>query len=272
MVALTGVALAAPSPTSAVTSGDQKGPGTRPQPPEGTTKRQVAAAAETCGGGRLVRRTLTVGGLSRSYVVRTAGPAAPVLLAFHGYSSSAGRLIAASGLSTTAVDAGFTTVFPEGTGAPARWAIPGHIDGPDDVAFVAAVLTDLRRLACGDTTRVHAAGFSNGAAFTAHLACRWPQRFTGLALVGGAGFAAPCAAARVPATVPVVLVHGAADRVVLRRGGPVLGGALVAEPFAVAVDRWRHAPGRHVVAASVPGWGHTWPPLATQEIVTTFAP
>ena len=218
-----------------------------------------------------MRRTLTVGGLTRSYGVRSPGPGAPVLLAFHGYSSSAARLAASSGLANAAFDAGFTVVLPEGTGAPARWAIPGRIDGPDDVAFVAAVLTDLRRLGCGDTARLHAAGFSNGAAFTAHLACRWPNRFAGLALVGGAGFALPCAAARVPATVPVVLIHGAVDRVVPPRGGPVLGGALRAEPFAVAADRWRRPAGRTVVAATVPGVGHTWPSLATQEIVTTFA-
>ena len=252
------------SATSVVRSGDQKGPQSTIAPPEGTTKR-------LCGDGRLVRRTLTVGGLERSYVVRTAGPAAPVLVAFHGYSSNARRLIASSGLATAAVDAGFTTVFPEGTGSPARWAIPGRIDGPDDIAFVAAMLTDLRRLGCGDTTRVHVAGFSNGAAFTAHLACRWPQRFVGLAFVGGAGFAPPCAAARVPASVPVVVVHGAADQVVSVRGGPVLGGALHAEPFAVAADRWRRAEGRTVVAAVVPSSGHSWPSLATREIVTTFA-
>lgn len=231
-----------------------------------------AATRPTCGGGRLVRRSLTVAGVARSYVVRSPGSDAPVLLAFHGYSSSAGRLIASSGLATAGVDAGFATVFPEGSGTPTRWAIPGRIDGPDDAAFVAALLTDLRRAGCGDTGRVAVAGFSNGAAFTAHLACRWPNRFAGVALVGGAGFAPPCAAARVPASVPVVLVHGAADRVVALRGGPVLGGALQAEPFAVAADRWRHPAGRRVVATVVPGEGHAWPSLATREIVTTFAP
>ena len=238
---------------------------------DGLTPAEANAAAPVCGGGRLVRRTLTVGGLARSYVVRAPGATAPVLLAFHGYSSSASRLIGASGLANAAFDAGFTTVFPEGSGSPSRWAIPGQIDGPDEAAFVAAVLTDLRRLGCGNTTRVYAAGFSNGAAFTAHLACRWPNRFRGIALVGGAGFAAPCAANRVPGSVPVVLVHGANDRTVPVGGGPVLGGALRAEPFDLAVERWRRAGDRAVVAVAVPRWGHTWPSLATQEIVTTFA-
>lgn len=262
------------SAPSVVPSGDQKGPRSALAQPEGSTKRSLGSgtAPSTCGGGRLARRTFSVGGLRRSYVVRSSGPTAPILLAFHGYSSSAARLAASSGLATAGGDAGFTTVFPDGSGTPTRWAIPGRIDGPDDAAFVAAVVHDLRRWGCGDTARLHAAGFSNGAAFTAHLACRWPTRFAGLALVGGAGFASPCAAARVPARVPVVLVHGALDRTVPHRGGAVLGGALRAEPFAVAADRWRHPAGRTVVAVTVPGWAHAWPSLATQEIVTTFAP
>lgn len=94
-------------------------------------------------------------------------------------------------------------MFPEGTGSPGCWAIPGRIDGPDDAAFVSAVLTGLRRL-----------GFSNGA-----------------------GFAGPCAAARLPTNVPVVLAHGARDRTVPLRGGPVLGGALRAEVFTTAAER-----------------------------------
>ena len=259
MGTLVGTAASAPSTTSVVAQ------------PERSTKPALVSAG-TCGDGRLVRRAIRVGGLDRSYVVRSSGASAPVLLAFHGYSSSAARLIRTSGLATYAADAGITTVFPEGTGTPARWSIPGRIPGPDDAAFVVAVLTDLRRLRCGDTSRVHAAGFSNGAAFAAHLACRWPNRFAGLALVGGAGFAPACAAARVPAYVPVVLVHGARDRIVPPRGGPVLGGALRAEPFAAAVARWRHPAGRTVVATTVADAGHTWPSLATREIVTTFAP
>lgn len=233
--------------------------------------RPAVAAPAGCGGGRTVRRTIAVDGVTRSYVVHSSGPVAPVLLAFHGYSSSAARLDAAAGLTTTAAAAGFTTVLPEGTGSPTRWAIPGHIAGADDLAFVVAVLGDLRGQGCGDTGTTFVAGFSNGAAFAGVLACRWPQRFAGIALVGGAGLAPPCAAARVPSRVPVVLVHGTSDRTVLASGGPVLGGALHAASFAATAQRWRGDGSRIVVARTVPGWGHAWPPLATQEIVTTFA-
>jgi polyhydroxybutyrate depolymerase len=212
-----------------------------------------------------------VGGLRRTYLVRTAGPAAPVLLAFHGYSSSALTLVATTGLAAAGPAAGFTTVFPQGSGSPARWAIPGHLRGPDDVAFVDAVLTDLATQGCGDPSRTFAAGFSNGAAFTGYLACRRPARLEGVALIGGAGLAPACAAARLPASAPVVLIHGAADATVRFSGGPVLGGALVAEPFDRSVARWRASKGRTVVDHTLPAWGHTWPSVATERIVTTFA-
>jgi polyhydroxybutyrate depolymerase len=232
----------------------------------------VGTCATTAG---LVRRTLVTGGLRRSYLIAVpAGGAAtataPVLLAFHGYSTSAAILATNSGLAAAAGARGVVTVFPDGTGEPTRWALPHRLAGPDDGAFVDALLADLARRGCGDTRRVYAAGFSNGAAFVGELVCRRPGRFRGVAFVGGAGLARSCAAGRVPAEVPVVLVHGAADTVVPLAGGPVLGGALRAEPFRTTVERWRR-PGRTVVVRVVPGLGHTWPSLATEEIVATFA-
>lgn len=223
-----------------------------------------------------MRRTLVTGGLRRSFLVAVPGggvaaASAPVLLAFHGYSTNAAVLAANSQLAAAAGARGFVVVFPDGTGSPTRWALPRRLAGPDDGAFVDALLADLARRGCGDTRRVSVAGFSNGAAFVGELVCRRPGRFRGVAFVGGAGLARPCAAGRAPAEVAVVLVHGAADTVVPLAGGPVLGGTLRAEPFRTAVERWRR-PGRSVVVRVVPDLGHTWPSLATEEIVATFAP
>jgi polyhydroxybutyrate depolymerase len=211
-------------------------------------------------------------GRTRSYLVRSHGPHAPVLLAFHGYSTSAAILASTSGLDRAAFDAGYTVVLPDGSGSPTRWAIPGHLRGPDDVAFVDALVRELQRGGCGDTRRkVVAVGYSNGAAFTGLLACKRPQLLAAVAFVSGGNLAAPCASTRLPASVPVVLVHGDADTVVPIGGGSVLGGALQAEPFDRTVARWRAARGRRVVAVVVPGGTHAWPSVATQEIVTTFA-
>lgn len=224
--------------------------------------------------GGLVRRHLVIGGRPRSYLIvtpaTTAAPA-PILLAFHGYSSSAATLARNSGLHDAAGAAGFVTVYPDGSGRPSRWGLHGRLAGPDDAAFVDAVVADVAAAACGDPARVSAVGFSNGAAFVGRLACRRPGSLRAVALVGGAGLVEPCAAARTPAATSVLIVHGAADAVVKTSGGPVLGGALQAEPLRVAAGRWQSTPGRSLRVVVVPGVGHVWPSLATREIVATFA-
>lgn len=237
----------------------------------------AGVAPASCPTPGLVRRSVTVDGLRRSYLVQvpaTASPArpAPVVVAFHGYSSSAAALAASSDLAPALASRGVITVFPDGAGSPSRWALPDRLASPaDDDRFVAALLRDVARRSCGDPGRISAAGFSNGAAFVGHLACRRPGAFRSLALVGGAGLVEPCAPDRTPASTPVLLVQGRADATVPVAGGSVLGGALRAEPFLRSVERWRRAPGRAVTVRIVPGWGHRWPSLATEEIVATFA-
>jgi polyhydroxybutyrate depolymerase len=233
----------------------------------------TAACAPTTG---LVRRSVTVNGVRRSYLVQTpvtasAAAPAPVVLAFHGYSSSAATLAATSRLAPALAARGVVTILPDGTRTPARWSLPDRLPGGDDDAFVDALLRDVVRRSCGDPARVSLAGFSNGAAFVGHQACRRPDAFRSLTLVGGAGLVTPCGPERTPPATPVLLVHGRADRIVPMGGGPVLGGTLQAEPFLRAVDRWRRAPGRKVTVRIIPGWGHRWPSLATEEIVATFA-
>lgn len=223
-----------------------------------------------------MRHTLSIGGAERTYLLARpvastgSGRPSPLLLAFHGYSTSGAALARRSGLSAAAGAAGFVTVFPDGTGTPARWALPGRIDGPDDVAFVRALIRDVARRACIDPARIYAAGFSNGAAFAGLLACRHPTLLAGIALVGGANLAPPCAATRAPGRVAVVLVHGADDLVVPLAGGAVLGGAQRAESLAATEARWRAEGARTVSSITLAGWGHTWPRLATSEIVAIF--
>ncbi len=219
----------------------------------------------------LEQRTVTVSGRSRTYLIEVppAATQAPVVLAFHGYSSSAERLAAISGLAAGGAARGDVVVFPQGWGEPARWAVPG-LRGADDVAFVDALMADLVSRGCGDHSRVSAVGFSNGAAFVAHLACVKPGRFRALGFVSGANLAAPCAAARTPIDVPVVIVHGVDDRVVPVAGGPVLGGRLTAETLRRAIARWRDGGRRETVVRLASRTGHTWPSGTAEVILATF--
>jgi polyhydroxybutyrate depolymerase len=230
-----------------------------------------AAPADTFGCAPVAGAQVTLRdqGLSRSALVwppvRNAAQPAPILLLFHGWSSSAEKVAAASGLPQAAAAQGWLVVAPQGSGSPSRWALPRRLTGPDDVAFVERVVEKVARELCGDASRVAAVGFSNGAAFTSLLSCELPLR--GIALVSGAGLGRACA---VDGDVPVVIAHGLADAVVRVAGGDVLGGRLRAVPLATSARLWRAA-GADVMVMSVDGWGHTWPPGVTDAILATFA-
>lgn len=220
----------------------------------------VAGAAAACPGPGSDAVEITLAGGRTARVSVPAAPSGDVVVALHGYGSSGARLAAASGLEEAAGALGAAVVLPAGSGDPARWSLTGRLRGGDDLRFLGAVLA-----ACGPsgTGRLVLAGFSNGAAFAAELACRLGPVVDALVLVGGAGLAAPCPAGTPPWTV---VVHGAADRVVPVAGGPVLGGRLRAAPLddaAAAVDASR--------VVVVPGWGHTWPAAATDEVLAALA-
>ena len=213
---------------------------------------------------------MTSSGLERRYVVTRPDPSRgsaatrPVLLVFHGYTGSPESVTDASQLPSAAAAAGWVVVAPQGSGSPPRWALQ-QLPGPDDVAFVRALIEEVARGGCADSSRVAAAGYSNGAGFTAVLTCELD--LVASAMVGGANLGPTC---DVPDGYPVVIAHGQADDVVPVAGGPVIGGALSARPLASTVNEWQTA-GASVRGVVVPGWGHAWTPGATDAVLDTLA-
>ena len=210
-----------------------------------------AAAESTCTG----QRRMASG---RSYLLwRPASAARGVLVLLHGYGSSPERLAEQSGLPAVAVARGYAVVAPRGSGQPARWGLPGRLDGPDDVAFVDQVLRDVA--ACGVRVgRPVVAGFSNGAALAAMVACHRPV--AGLALVAGAGITERCVS-----SAPTLVVQSDDDTVMRAAGGPLLGGRLTARPLDEVVGELRSE--RRVKVVRLAKAGHTWPTQATSEVV-----
>jgi poly(3-hydroxybutyrate) depolymerase len=215
-------------------------------------------------------RRMASGGMERRYVVtrpdasRGAPATRPVLLLFHGYTGSPESVTEVSDLPARAADAGWVVVAPQGSGSPSRWAIQ-DLPGPDDVAFVRDLIREIAAGGCADSSRVAAAGYSNGAGFTAVLTCELD--LVASAMVGGANLGPTCA---VPAGHPIVIAHGQADDVVPVAGGPVIGGALTARPLVSTVNEWQAA-GASVREVVVPGWGHGWPPGATDAVLAALA-
>jgi polyhydroxybutyrate depolymerase len=203
--------------------------------------------------------TLVSGGLTREYRLHvptayTGEEPLPLVLMFHGAGASGPEIAAHTGFADKADEAGFIVVFPTGTQGEGPLAALGRIFNhltfipgfPDDIAFTGELLDELESQLCVDTTRVYAAGFSNGGMFSVRLACSLGERFAAVAAVAGVyyppfatefeGVEPDCG----ERPVPLLAVHGTDDGSV-----PFAGGQLGPElPLRV----------RHVENEIMPEW------------------
>jgi len=250
-----------------------------------------SAAAET------IERQLRVGTRERSYEIdlparRDRAEALPVVIVFHGGGGNADSVRRQTRMSAKGDAEGFIAVYPQGSGGIAGklrtwnagtccgYAMQQRID---EIAFVAALLDDLQATVAIDRARVYATGISNGAMMAYEVACALADRVAAIAVVAGEMTALDrCRPAR---PVPVLLIHGSADRNL-----PVDGG-IGAKAFAVhevrsvasALDFWRRHDGcgndarveidgavrrtRYLACGgdsaveliSIEGGGHSWP-------------
>jgi polyhydroxybutyrate depolymerase len=245
-----------------------------------------------------IERTLQVGGRERSYEIDVparalSGPAWPVVLVFHGGGGSAPGVRAQTRMSAKGAAEGFVVVYPQGSGAIAGklrtwnadtccgWAMQHRVD---ETAFVAALLDDLQNVIAIDRTRVFATGISNGGMVAYRIACTLSERIAAIAVVAGEMTLAggDCRPTR---PVPVLVIHGLADRNLPFDGGPGAGAVAVHEVRSVglAIDFWRRhdacreAPasersgtvtrtryagcvdGTEVELIAIDGGGHSWP-------------
>lgn len=152
----------------------------------------------------------------------------PLVLNFHGYTSSGGAQERVSGFSAAADTFGFLVVYPDGAGAPRAWNSGTRLGagGADDVRFTLALIDHLAAIACVDRSRVFATGYSNGGGMSDRLACDEAGSFAAIATVAGLYATLPCEPTR---PVPVVAFHGVDDGVVPYEGG---------ELGAIAVEMW----------------------------------
>jgi polyhydroxybutyrate depolymerase len=182
--------------------------------------------------------TLMSGGLTREYRLHvppsyTGDEPAPLVLLFHGAGASGPEIAAHTGFAENADEAGFIVAFPTGTRGEGPLASLGRIFNhltftpgfPDDIAFTGELLHELESQLCVDTTRVYAAGFSNGGMFSVRLACSLGERFAAVAAVAGVyyppfatefeGVEPDCG----ERPVPLLAIHGTDDGSVPFAGG-----------------------------------------------------
>ncbi len=266
----------APAPSASAT------PATATTPPPAnsplTTASALVSPARSAGcdlaseAGQFTVTTDTAEGL-RVAVVRIPSAHRPdrptaMVLNFHGFGRTAEDQDTYSQLPSFAEREGFILVTPEGGGYPQGWDIPGiyNEDGIDDIAFVEALVAQLKATFCIDEDAVYATGISNGAEMASLAACKLPGVFAAIAPVAGIVFPG-CEGPG----VAVIAFHGTADDNVpfeiapssatewgALNGCTAFGSDLVTDN--VVLESWGGGcEGREVFLFVVEGGGHTWP-------------
>ncbi|MBI3687509.1 MAG: alpha/beta fold hydrolase [Actinobacteria bacterium] len=266
------------------TASDGGGTASGGGPAAGTSEQTVTTAD-----GR--RRTF------RTYVPASAAgrTGLPVVVLLHGGGGNGETIEQQSRMSAVADRAGFVAVYPNGTGGISERVLTWNAGSccgyardhdVDDVAFISAMLDALAARLHTDPARVYVTGFSNGGMMTHRLGCELTDRITAIAAVSGALNVDHCRPTR---PLPVLIVHGTADKNVPYGGGPPAdppfpgAGSWTNRSVPEAVSFWTGqdhcpatpsrsrqgsvlrdtyspcTPGVDVTVYTIEGGGHTWP-------------
>jgi len=171
------------------------------------------------------------------------GHPAPLVVALHGYTSSAQELESYLRLTPESDRRGFVYVYPDGSVDAQDKRFWNATDAccsffspkPDDSRYLSDLITRIEGTYRIDRTRVYLIGHSNGAFMAFRMACDHADQVTAIVALNGAtwGDAARC---RPSEPVGVLAVHSRADETVAFGGGQING---VAYPSAaVTIARW----------------------------------
>jgi poly(hydroxyalkanoate) depolymerase family esterase len=227
----------------------------------------------------------------RLYVPTTPQRPAPLLVMLHGGTQDADGFAASTGMDEVAEREGIVVAYPEQSRSANpmgywNWFRPGDQERDrGEPALLAAVAREVAAAHAVDAARIGVAGFSAGAAMAAVLAATHPDLFCGAGVHSGlpyraahdvgsafAAMSSPPAATVDAGPVPLIVVHGDADRTVAPGNGAavvrsVVGGAGPDERETGRVEggrswtreRWREAGGRLLAESwTVQGMGHDW--------------
>lgn len=128
------------------------------------------------------------------------GSAVPLLLSLHGNGEGVTIEESNSGWTPYAASRHFIVAYPAGTGTGLNW---DYAQGSADVTFLRAVVADIAATWCVNPSRVHAAGYSNGAVMAERLACDASDVFASVAALAGSSptYPTPTAPSGSPCTL-----------------------------------------------------------------------
>ena len=208
-----------------------------------------AISSAVYGQGQVLNRTLMHDGQTRQYSLYippgyTGEEAWPLVLNLHFLGGNASGQMTRSGMDSVALGSHFLVAYPNAMVNPqiglTQWNEGTMFpNGPDDVGFIGALIDELEDDYHVNSSRVYAAGMSQGGKMTYYLGSQLSHRLAAIASVGGTHPANPTA----PRPLPVLHMHGTADSNVPFDGGftnsPSPLDTFIHPPVAEVIDAWR---------------------------------
>ncbi len=161
-------------------------------------------------------RRLTLDGEERSYYLHIPGDMdpsnpAPLVIALHRFTGTGARMAKLTGFNAVADAKGFLVAYPNGKNR--RFNVDTD-SGPDDVAFILAVIEDIAGGRALDRSRVCLTGASNGGFLVYKLVCEHPETFAAAAPVMATFLDDIARACGNGVQIPMIIIHGDADPIV----------------------------------------------------------
>jgi polyhydroxybutyrate depolymerase len=188
---------------------------------------------------------IVIAGKERDYIVHVPpgyDPAkpTPLVISLHGAGNWGAFQMNVTGMNRVADKHGFIVAYPSGEGGGKRiWGMRG-LGNPQkmpDVVFLSALIDRLQAEYNIDPARIYANGYSNGGGMSFVLSCTLSHRIAAIGAVAAAE-TVPWAWCRDSTPVPMIAIHGTADRITPYNGGKVW---VAQDPF-----------------PSIPGWAENW--------------
>jgi polyhydroxybutyrate depolymerase len=176
-------------------------------------------------GQQTLNETMIHDGITRSYTLYvpasyTPGTPAPVVLNFHGYTSTAFEQFYYGDFRAIADTAGFLIVVPMGTldATGTTYWNSGWGGTVDDIGFTSALIDEVAATYSVNLDRVYSTGMSNGGFMSYTLACSLSNRIAAIASVTGTMNEGQNQTCNAQHPTPVLEIHGTADATVPYNG------------------------------------------------------
>jgi polyhydroxybutyrate depolymerase len=180
----------------------------------------------------VVKDSISIDGRTRTYtavIPNDLPAAAPLLFVFHGSRQDAEgiRVATGYGFDRLADRNCFVVIYPDGY--KGNWHdcrtaadYPARTENIDDNGLVRGLIARFHEAHGIDTSRVFAAGYSNGGQMVFRIAAEMPDQFAGVAAIAATQPTADnfsCTASGLP--IPMLLVNGTKDPIAPYNGGVV---------------------------------------------------